>query len=397
MSDSPALLQPAVITTDASSSFACDYPAGINRVLSLPPYLVVDNIGRNFEVWRFPPGALEPSARSLYALTSYPDDPIASLLDVDVHAAFLRRDGRELLAVNHYGRVRRFEMPSPDPHMRPSEQLQLLGDTERVVMAGDCFITSSSRGEFTDDPSQPGIFLFEPIGPSTASNASNAPGAGGPRRLRCDQALASWGITSALAVSRDATRLAVAAGSRAGVFRLRSEGASVHVGECLWEAALRFHCQWLHFDETVRVWAGGYRPPSSSAAGGDDWNDCRGGGVDAFAADDGVVAFTAALPEATAWGYGADPIVISADDREIYVLGRDASLHVIELKSGTLRQLCRAPAMLDDAAASSLGIGHAAVRGRWLYAGFSRGGFWLLRYDLRTDPLDLTKTGQSRR
>jgi hypothetical protein len=93
-------LQPTVIETDTSSSFVCDYASGVNRVLSLPPYLLVDNIGRNVEAWRFQPGDPEPSARALYDLTSYPDDPIASLLDVDLHAAFLRHDGHELLTVN---------------------------------------------------------------------------------------------------------------------------------------------------------------------------------------------------------------------------------------------------------------------------------------------------------
>ena len=281
MSDSLALRQPAVIETDASSSFACDYVAGVNRVLSLPPYLLVDNIGRNFEVWRFPPGGLEPAARARYDLTSYPDDPIASLLDVDLHAAFLCRDGRELLAVNHYGRVRRFELPSPDSHLRPTWELQLLGDTERVVMAAGCFITSSPRGEFTDEPSKPGIFLFEPIA------ASHAPASGGPRRLGCDQALAGWGMTTALEVSTAANRLAVAAGPRVGVFRLACGRAGLRLGDCLWEAPLRAHCQWLHFDETGRLWAGGYRP-SSSAAGGGDWDGCRGGGVDAFAVEGGA-------------------------------------------------------------------------------------------------------------
>lgn len=248
MSDSLAFRQPAVIETDPSSGFACDYVAGVNRVLSLPPYLLVDNIGRNFEVWRFPPGELEPSARALYDLTSYPDDPIASLLDVDLHAAFLWRDGRELLAVNHYGRVRCFELPSPAAHMLPAWEVQLLGDTERVVMAADSFITSSPRGEFMDDPSKPGIFMFEPLA------ASHAPASGGPRRLGYDQALAGWGMTSALEVSAAATRLAVAAGPRVGMFGLACGSAGLRLGDCLWEAPLRFHCQWLHFDETGRLW-----------------------------------------------------------------------------------------------------------------------------------------------
>ena len=187
-------------------------------------------------------------------VTSYPDDPIASLLDVDLHAAFLRRDGHELLTVNHYGRVAVSSCRLPAAHMEPTGELQLLGDTERVVMAGDCFVTSSPRGEFTNDASQPGVFLFEPLPASWDEPTSE-----GARRLACDQALADWGVIGALAVTPHADRLAVAAGPRLGVFTLMRAGAALRLGECLWETALTFHCQWLHFDEIDRLWAGGHR------------------------------------------------------------------------------------------------------------------------------------------
>ena len=156
LSPAPGLPQPAIVDTDPSSSFVCEYVAGVNRVLSLPPYLLVDNIGRNVEVWQFEPGAPEPCHRARYDLTSYPGDPIASLLDVDIHAAFLRRMGGELLTINHFGRVRRFELPPHGVHIHATGELQLLGDIERVVLAGDCFIGSSPRGEHTDDAPPPG-------------------------------------------------------------------------------------------------------------------------------------------------------------------------------------------------------------------------------------------------
>lgn len=368
------LRQPTVIDTDASSSFVCDYVAGVNRVLSLPPYLLVDNIGRNVELWGFQSGGREPSARAIYDLTSYPDDPIASLLDVDLHAAFLRRDGHELLTLNHYGRLRRFELPAAAVHMEPTGELQLLGDTERVVMAGDCLVTSSPRGEFTNDASQPGVFLFEPLPVSWDESTTE-----GARRLASSQALADWGVIGALAVTPHTDRLAVAAGLRLGVFRLTRAGATLRLGECLWETALTFHCQWLHFDEVDRLWAGGHR---ASAAGSADWDACRGGGLSAFTDESGVPHFTVGLPDETAWGYGADPLVLASDRRAAYVLGRDASLHVVDLNRRTLRQLYVALDAPAAVAAHSLGIGHAALRGDWLYAGFSRGGFRLLRYEV---------------
>jgi hypothetical protein len=375
MSHAPAF-QPVIIHLDAPSSFFCDYVTGINRVLSLPPYLLVDNIGRNFEVWRFESGGREPVGQTRYDLTSHPGDPIASLLDVDIHAAFLRGDGRELLAVNHYGRARAFHLPAAGARMQPIWERQLLGDAERIVMCGDCFIASSPRGEYTDDPAQPGVFVFAPVTSVTSVTSSTA-----ELKLACDQELADWGVIGALAVSASGDRLAVAAGPRLGVFNLSCGSAGARLGDCLWEAALNVHCQWIEFDAHARVWASGFLPPSSTASI-DHWDACRGGQVEAFTVDRGARVFTAALPESTAWGYGADPVVLAPDCRNIYVLGRDASLHAIDGATGASRCLYDLPDTMNVMDGASMGIGHAALRDGWLYAGFSRGGFRLVRYDL---------------
>jgi hypothetical protein len=364
MADALGIRQPDILDTDASSSVVCHYVAGVNRVLSLPPYLLVDNIGRNFEVWRFESDNPEPAARAFCDFTSYPDDPMAALLDLDIHAAFLRREGRELVAVNHYGRVRAFDLPASVSRMQPQWERQLLGDTERVVLAGECFIASSPRGEFTEDPAQPGIFLFEPLAvfPAAATGA--------PSRLECDQALESWGVIGALALSASGQHLAVAASERLGVFDLMRSGAGRRLGDCLWEAPSTVECQWLHVDEEHRLWAGG------------------GDRIDRFSLERGQRDFTCRLPDVTAWGYGADPIVLSDDGREIYALGRDASLHVVDVATGASAVRGRAlPGDSQTRPRSDLGIGHAAMREGWLYAGFSRGGFRLLRYDLHTTRL----------
>jgi hypothetical protein len=362
-----------IVDTDPTSSFVCDYVAGVNRVLSLPPYLLIDNIGRNVELWRFRADACDPSDRARYDDTAY-SDPIASLLDVDIHAAFLRDDGRELLAVNHYGRVRAFATPPADTRMRPTLECQLLGDMERVVIAGDCFIGSSPRGEFTDDPAQPGLFLFEPIRQSDPRRVS-------PERLQHEQALPDWGVISALAISSSSDRLAVAASTRAAVFALSVSSAGVRLGACLWESALDFSGQWLHFGAGERLWAGGHHP-IASGSGSEDADACCGGGIHVFDRDGGSSRWQVSIPEETAWGYGADPIVLSEGERDLFVLGRDGSLTGIDVRTGDSRRLFGA---IDGTAASgaSLGIGHAAARGRWIYAGFSRGGFRLLRYDTR--------------
>jgi len=181
-------------------------------------------------------------------------------------------------------------------------------------------------------------------------------------------------------VSAAANRLAVAAGQRLGVFELACRGAGVRVGECLWEAPLKFHCQWLHFDEADRLWAAGHQP-SSSATAGADWDACRGGAVTAFAVDSGDQKVTAALPDATAWGYGSDPVVL-AGGRQLFVLGRDASLHVIDMTTCATHRPFPPWEPIAGVAQPSLGIGHMTLRDGWLYAGFSRGGFRLLRYSL---------------
>jgi hypothetical protein len=365
--------RPVIVDTNPASSFVCDYAAGVNRVLSLPPYLLIDNIGRNVELWRFPPDACDPSDRARYDDTAY-SDPMASLLDVDIHAAFLRDGGRELLTVNHYGRVRAFAIPPPHVRMHATWACQLLGDMERVAISGDCFIGSSPRGEFTDDPAQPGLFLFEPIG---AVDPPRDP----PERLRYEQKLADWGVIGALAISSSSDRLAVAADTRLGVFDLAASSEGLQLRDCLWESTLGCVGQWLYFGAGGRLWAGGHRP-LISGGGSEDGEACRGGGIHVFERDGGGSPWRVSLPEETAWGYGADPIVLSEGERDLFVLGRDASLTAIDMRTGQSRRLYGAIDQTDTASGSR-GIGHAAARGRWIYAGFSRGGFRLLRYDTR--------------
>ena len=254
------------------------------------------------------------------------------------------------------------------------------------MLAGDCFIGSSPRGEHTDDRARPGLFIFEPFRTSFELTSGEA------RRLAWDQVMADWGVITALTVSADATRLAVAAGSRLGVFDLALSPSGVRLGACRQESALSFNCQWLHLEEDGRVWAAGHRLLADADGGA--WDACRGGEITAWAPNTGARDFAIELPDATAWGYGADPIVPAPSCLQIYVLGRDASLHVVAPRSHLVQQLSTRPSearpsearpsearpLEADAAVPSLGIGHAAIHAGSLYAGFSRGGFRLWRY-----------------
>jgi hypothetical protein len=363
--------EPATIETDPSTTFTCEYPPGINRVLSLPPYLLIDNIARNVEIWHLDTSHRVVS-RARYDRTSYPGDPDASLLDLDIHAAFVRDAGRELVTVNHFGRVRRFSLPTPAGQISPTGERQLLGDMERVLLVGDAFIGSSPRGEYTADEAQPGLFLFEPL------RAWADAGSGTPDRLAWQQTLVDWGVISALAVTSDEARLAVAAGPRLGVFRLHAGPSGGQLGECVAESALPFECQWLQFDDDDRIWAAGHHSPE---AGGADWDACRGGQLVVLTPFANTRELVVELPDVTAWGYGADPIIV-ASGRGAFVLGRDGSLHTVDPPLGATRPLYAPVAEADEGAAPSLGIGHATLCDRSIYAGFSRGGFRLLRYDL---------------
>ena len=126
---------PEIIPTDTSSNSVCYSFAGVNRVLNLEPYLLIDNIGRNIEVWRFHANGVEPAQRGWYDRTSTP-----SLLDVDLHAAFLRGDD-ELLTVDHYGRMWRFSLPPSPVQMRPTCEVRLLAVRARPR----CFVACHRR------------------------------------------------------------------------------------------------------------------------------------------------------------------------------------------------------------------------------------------------------------
>ena len=101
-----------VLDSDATSSFSNTGAAGINRLVPLDGLLLVDNIGRNFEL-RQVSDAAGPAwvQRALYDVTIFPGEDNPSILDSDVHGAFLTSDRRWLLVGNHFGRMRCFAWP----------------------------------------------------------------------------------------------------------------------------------------------------------------------------------------------------------------------------------------------------------------------------------------------
>lgn len=365
------------LPSDQSSTFTNTGAAGINRLVDVDGVLLVDNIGRNFE-FRQIEDAAGPAwiQRALYDITIFPGEDNPSILDNDVHGAFLTADRTRLLVGNHFGRVRCFAWPFPVdsvPHRpAPLVELQLPGDTERLAFDGRCFITSSPRGAYTPDAPRPGIFISEPIQPLLAARTGEL------RCLDCRSELADWGVITALALESSSCLLAVAAGTRLALFRLERDDSGTRCGQPLWETELPYGVQWLAFDAASRHVIAGGHTGSGQDAGGDDWDACTGGTMTLLTTT-GAAAASLALPDATAWGYGCDPIVFAPDGETAYVVDRAAGVHAIDVASRSSRCLHPGVASVETA---SLGIGHAVRGGRFLYAGFSRGGYRVFRTEL---------------
>ena len=371
------LPNPIVMDTNPSSPVMDSGWPGIGRVLAIENYLLVNNLYRNFEIWQFSrPGRSgregEVERVGCYNDTAFPGED-------DVHAAFLHSGGRLLLVINHYGRIQGFRLPlSPQgPGPESSFDLQFFGDTERIVLAKDCFIASSPRGHQTHDPPQPGIFISQPIGDLLALNRHPKI----PHRLKYRQELAEWGMVTALAAAPHSGLLAVASGARVGLFALEYDAGGLRLVQCLWERTTPYYTQWIGFDpEQSRLLVAGYSP-SPQNQDSYKWDECCGGGLVSFSLQ-GECLLESPLPEATAWGYGGVPVVLSRDGNILYGVDRVAGLHSLSTRTGAMAQIYRGPAKLDGVRTPSLGIGHCDILQNCLYAGFSRGDYRLFRYEL---------------
>ncbi|MPZ16541.1 MAG: hypothetical protein GEV06_01305 [Luteitalea sp.] len=367
--------------TDDASTFTNTGGAGINRLVALDDLLLIDNIGRNFEIRRLTGEGHEPAFTQIarYDVTIFPGEDIPSILDLDVHGASLSADGSLLLVCNHYGHVRCFEWPVPRTptggRLTSSVEVQLLGDTERVLFCDDCLIVSSPRGSYTLDPPTPGIVVSERVTSSRAS-ARAVP----PRRLTYVPALQDWGTVIGLAIDTRLQLLAVASGDRVGVFGLESTKDGLRVGRCLWKKTVAHSTQWLVIDSLRERLLSAGHDGTDSDPDGDDWNACRGGVLNMFSLRGEVLSVTA-LPDTTAWGYGSDPLVLSSDGTVVYAVDRTAGLHALDVATGRIEEVCGGLRMPDGQLMPSLGIGHCALVDRRLYAGFSRGGYRLFHYD----------------
>jgi sugar lactone lactonase YvrE len=243
----------------------------------------------------------------------------------------------------------------------------LPGDTERLAFDGTRLITSSPRGSYTPDPPRPGVFISEPVPPLLTASP-----AGELRPVECRCELTDWGVITALAFEPSRRLLAVSAGERLGLFGLdRDDRAELRH---LWTADLAHAARWLAFDDRGQILAGGH--DGGNDDDGSEWNACRGGALTALTVA-GTEVGRVPLPDATAWGYGSDPIVLSENGQIAYVVDRVAGVHAIDLTTGHTDCLYEGVAAAEQ---ESLGIGHAVRMAGHVYAGFSRGGYRVFRF-----------------
>ena len=378
-----ALPTPEVIATDPRSSFSNSTKYGVNRIVALGDYLLVNNIGANCEVWQFAPGhsghESEVRHRALFNTTIFPGQDLPSIFDVDAHAAFLLNGGKNLLLSNHYGRLRCFDLTQLASGKLPLvSELSFRGDTERILLVDGCLVTTSPRGQFTPDPAEDGLLISAPLadlarGPTTASDY-----------LDYVRYLPGWGTLTALATDASRRLLAVGAAQRLGLFEFEASGTGLTLGRCLWERSVPYLPQWLGIDtQRGRVLVAGYEDLDADPTG-DDWDALSHGGFAVYS-QAGDLLLKALLPATTAWGYGADAVVPSSDYSHLYALDRSAALHSISTDTGESSQLYPGAAPDERTWLQSPGIGHCEVIGRSFYAGFSRGGYRLFRYALPAD------------
>jgi hypothetical protein len=252
----------------------------------------------------------------------------------------------------------------------PDVELQLPGDTERLAFDGNCFITSSPRGAYTPDPARPGLFVSEPVPPFLAEPATDV-----PHRLAGRWELSDWDVVTALALEAHTGMLAVAASARLALFDLDRDHDGTRLGRPRWETRLMQPARWIGFDRKGHLLVGSHEGRDDDGTG---WNACTGGTL-AVRTIDGSEVARASVPDEAAWGYGSDPIVLSEGGSIAYVVDRGAGLHAVDLATGVTRRLFDGVASPTK---ESLGIGHALRIGRHLYAGFSRGGYRVFRYEV---------------
>ncbi len=308
---------------------------GIGRIEAFGNTVVINNLGRNIETCHFENGGLHRP--SFYQETAYPDHDELSQFDLDMHAFLMSPDRRHLLALNHHGLVRVFEMPA----FRHVRSLQWYGDVERTVLIDGCLIGTSPNGFATEDPARDGIVIGK------SWEESNG-------RISFSFELSDWGKVSAIAQICPGNALAIAAGQRLGLFSVK--GAAI--SSLLWQIDLPFAILWIKDNPAQKkILVAGDSPFA------------------VLDADSGRLLQQFRLTPALAWGNGAVPLTLAHDQ----LIGADrlGGIYSWSLKAED-SDSASPKTLLTETAAQPLGFAHMAISGNHVLCGYNRGGYKIL-------------------
>ena len=352
--------RPEVVLTDPTSSFACDYVSGVNRVLSLDSYLLIDNIARNVEVWEFGRDAGEtPVGRSRAASASA--IPWRRCWTSTCTRPSCRKPADDC---GESLRSRAGSTCRPSGGVPADFRAPALGDTERVLFAR-LFHRIVARGKY-GRPGAAGCSSSSPWPDRRTRQANRLT----RRDARHDQALADWDVISAIDVPADGQSLAVASGGVCSRCCGLPQAAS---GRGRWETEVPISASGS-LDAAHRLWTSGVVRCLMPAA-------MTGTHAGAAAPPPSMTKARVSFPICRTTPPGATVIRrISSDLQRLFTL---AAADHDKLDLDAAHKWCLYAGSRRRPTTSRLGIGHAALRE--IYAGFSR-GYRLMRYDVGAKP-----------
>jgi hypothetical protein len=380
------------VQTNPVSLLANSQPVGVGHVTALGSFLIVNNVDRNFEV--SVPTAIQLNPIACYTQTAYPDDPESAAFDLDMHALIYSSKWNRLLALNHDGKVRLFDLGTlltrqngPDRHFKsnqseppsyldlnPEAQFVWKGDVEHSLLIGRCLVSSSPVGYRSLDPAEPGVFVSEPL--NITPDCHNM--------QLCHQdklpyavILAKLGNVSAIVFDYQSQTLAVAAANNICLARIAiSQPGALCLGDILWQAEVDFHTTFLTISESGLLVAAGYELGLKEDV--HDPGNLKGGGFATINMDSGEILYTQAFAQDLAWGTSGRCLTLSKDWQFLLGVDRYAGLYSWGITNGSGSTLFEGERSMST---KSLGIAHLAWLDNSLFCGFNRGGSRLHVFD----------------
>lgn len=386
-------MPPSTIATHSDSRIHNSQSQGVGCLTSINGHLVINNLGRNIEVCRWSEGELRRIAA--FEETFFPDDDESSQFDMDMHAFLVSPSGDELLAINHYGFIRIFDVPWRDDFSAKRELLlqQVLfwpGDVEQFTFAKTCLLSTSPNGHAVSSGAKAGLLISRPWQQFVQYRPSEGQESiaflkdlrkidylqvvGGDEEPPVKFELCEWGLLTAIAVDRTGSRLALAADKRIGVFDLiYDENGAVSISKQLTETVLPFSAVQLWFSNySDHLIATGYDADSSSDRYF-NWDQLGGGGWARIILTGSPKVSSCQFDIDLGWGSSGVPLVLSRDERTLFGVDKSGCIFSWDVSSGErhfVSGICRN----ND---TKLGIAHMTLLENTLFCGFNRDGYRL--------------------